>query len=128
MQLSRRRRISPALGLFTAELFAAVGAHAQQTPPAPPAPVSASINDDTESDLGHTRIDTAVLFYQEAGGRVQATEPVVSVTVNRRSGDILSFKFTSDTLTGATPNGATPWKESQAFDTSATFLPWRENL
>lgn len=113
MQL-KRRRIGPALGLFTAELFAAVGAHGQEAP-APPAPASASINDDTDSDLGHTRIDTAVLFYQEAGGRVQATEPVVNLTINRRSGDILSLKFTSDTLTGATPNGATPWKEEQAF-------------
>ena len=113
MQL-KRRRIGPALGLFTAELFAAVGAHAQDAPPLPASTAAASINDDTESDLGRTRIDTAVLFYQEAGGRVQATEPVVSIAVNR-SGDILTFKFTSDTLTGATPNGATPWKEDQAF-------------
>lgn len=111
MQLKRRKggRVTKALGLMTATLFGAGGVHAQD--------VGSGVNDDTTSDLGYTRVDAAVLYYKEDGGRVQATEPVVSVTFNATDGDILSLKLTSDTLTGATPNGAAPWSEEQTFIT-----------
>lgn len=114
----RMGRVSGALGVLTAGLFAATGALGQeaastQGAKAPPA------SDDVGSDVGFTRIDSAVLFYQEAGGRVKATEPVVSVVFNSDSGDVLSLRLTSDTLTGATPNGATPWKQAQTFITPA---------
>jgi hypothetical protein len=113
MQLSpwRSVRVAQTLGLLTAELFAATAGHAQEAPPSP----ASTINDDTASDLGLTRVDAAVLYYQEAGGRVRATEPMASVTVNSQGGDIFSLRLSADTLTGATPNGTTPWKEEQAF-------------
>jgi hypothetical protein len=125
VQLRRRRgRISSALGLLTANLLAATAAHAQtaQSTAAPQTvATSHGAGDDLDpgSDLGsgRTRVDSAVLFYQEAGGRVKATEPVVSVTLNGTDGETLNLKLTSDTLTGATPNGATPWRQDQTFIT-----------
>ncbi len=112
MQLNRKRprRISLALGLLTANLLSATAALAAEgdTPPS-----------DVANELGMTRIDAAVLFYQEAGGRVKATEPVISGTLNATNGDILTAKFTSDILTGATPNGAAPWSGTQTFTTPA---------
>ena len=126
MQLTPRRRgrVSRALGLLTANLLAAAGAHAQSPTPTNEqgagAPVDGGgVNDDTRSDIGLTRVDSAVLFYSEAGGRVKATEPVVSVALNSSSGDVLSIKLTADILTGATPNGAAPWSGSQTFITPA---------
>ena len=118
MQLKRRRRgrIGPALGLLTANLFAAVGAHAQEAPPS----AAPAIGEDTASELGVIRVDAAVLFYQEAGGRVRATEPMGAVTVTDKRGDVLSLKLTSDILTGATPNGAAPWKDGQSFEARST--------
>jgi len=106
-----RAGLRAALGAMTAGLFLATGAGAQTAP----APVN--MNDDTTTDAGLTRIDSAVLFYQEAGGRVQATEPVISMTLNDSDGDALNVKLTSDTLTGATPNGAAPWTGVQTFTT-----------
>ena len=118
MQLTRKRprRIGAALGLLTANLLAATTALAGDTPPDAAVDTAPS---DVANDLGMTRIDAAVLFYQEAGGRVKATEPVVSATLNATNGDILSLKLTSDILTGATPNGAAPWSETQTFTTPA---------
>ena len=66
---------------------------------------------------GTTVVDSAVLFYQEQGGRVQAIEPTSSITINRSNGDVFSAKFTYDSLTGATPNGAVPWISAQTFTT-----------
>ena len=127
MQLKRARRgrICRTLGLLTANLFVASGACAQNaqdpanTPSADQGPVDGAVNDDTQSDLGMTRIDGAVLFYQEDGGRVRTIEPVLGATLNASSGDVLSVKLTSDTLTGATPNGAAPWTGTQTFTTPA---------
>ncbi len=127
MQLKRKRRgrITRTLGLLTANLLAATVANAQPAPsgdanaPDAAAAHGANANDDTLTDVGLTRIDSAVLFYREAGGRVMATEPVISATVNNSNGDSLSLKLTSDTLTGATPNGATPSRLSQTFITPA---------
>ena len=126
MQLTKRRlgRVSSALGLLTANLIAATATHAQDLTPQPaygdtPSSTSGNFGDDTETDQSLTRIDSAVLFYQENGGRVQATEPVIAATLNASDGDILSLKLTTDILTGATPNGAAPWKFAQTFITPA---------
>lgn len=116
----RRGRVSQALALMTANLLAAVGAHAQDASAGPmDTAQAASVTSDTETDLGYTRIDSAVLFYQEAGGRVRAIEPTLTATLNGDSGDVLSVGLVADTLTGATPNGAMPWKQSQTFVTPA---------
>ncbi len=111
------------LGLLTANLFVATGVCAQETPTTPPSDATVvdggSVNDDTQTDLGMTRIDAAILVYHEDGGRVRTIEPVVSATLNASDGDVLSVKLPSDTLTGATPNGAAPWTGSQTFTTPA---------
>lgn len=126
MQLTPRRRgrIAQALGLMTANLLAATCAQAQALSPAADTPPDAQArqfgaNDDTASDVGLTRLDAAVLFYSESGGRVKATEPVVSVVVNESNGAVLTGRFTVDTLSGATPNGAAPWTQPQTFVTPA---------
>ncbi len=116
-------KISAALGLLSANLLSATTAQAQSAPngpvyaPAETRRAAAGPVDDSASDLGLTRVDSAVLFYQEAGGRVRATEPVVSAALNNDDGDVLSVKLTSDIVTGATPNGAAPWSQAQIFTT-----------
>jgi hypothetical protein len=116
-------RLASALGVLTAELLAATCAQAKDAKPAQPpvdrpAPGAAgadAINDETESDLGKVRVDSSVLFYKEQDGRVQAVEPVVGVTYNGQSGDVLSVQLTSDTLTGASPVGLAPLPGQQSF-------------
>ncbi|MGZ6038186.1 MAG: DUF3570 domain-containing protein, partial [Phenylobacterium sp.] len=122
MQLtsSSKSRLGAALALATANLFASTLANAQERP-LPQLPIASpkSANDDTTTDVGMTRVDGAVLFYQEAGGRVRATEPTASVTLNDSRGDTLSVHMAADILTGATPNGAIPWTAPQTFTTPA---------
>ena len=112
MQLTEKRggRVAAALCMVTANLFAATGTMAQ----------SASNTDPNAYDLpasepGSTSVDTAVLFYKEDGGRVQAIEPMVALTHNAENGAVYTARFTYDTLTGATPNGAAPWTGDQTF-------------
>lgn len=131
MQLKKRHMgpISRALSLLTANLLMANAAEAQ---------VGAAINasgsarnyadgavngtdssNDTSGQLNTVVVDSAVLFYQEKGGRVQAVEPTGSVVYTNSYGDAYSVKVTSDSLTGATPNGATPSSHPQTFTTPA---------
>ena len=121
MQLKPRHAlIGSALGALTANLLAATTAHAQapaSTVPADATPTTLDAGSDIGSGL--MRIDSAILFYQEAGGRVKAVEPTTSVTLDAADGEVLSFRYTADTLTGATPNGATPWSAAQTFTTPA---------
>ena len=119
MQLNRcfgGGNLTQALGLLTANLFIATGVHAQVPASALVAPPSANSLVDQP---GTSRLDSAVLFYQEASGRVKAIEPVSSFTAIDDAGDVLSLKVTIDSLTGATTNGATPWKGLQTFTTPA---------
>ncbi len=95
-----------ALRALTANLLLAAGAHAG---------VAADPSSDLADDTGLTRIDAAVLFYKEAGGRIRATEPVVAATLNGTGGGVLSVKLTETSLTGATPNGATAATRVQTF-------------
>jgi Protein of unknown function (DUF3570) len=62
-------------------------------------------------------IDTAILFYQEANGRVRAIEPEAQYTARGPSGQILNLGFVVDSVTGATPNGAVPSDQTQTFVT-----------
>jgi hypothetical protein len=111
----KRPRIEPALGLLTANLFAAVEAHAQDARP-PAKPARPSVTEDTGSDLGVLRLDASVLSYKEADGRVHATEPAFLVTLNRDNGQIFSLKYVADSLSGATPIGATRSRFTQIFE------------
>lgn len=59
--------------------------------------------------------DAATLIYVEDDSRVTAIEPVVSATKAYDSETKLNIKVAGDTLTGASPNGATPSNEAQTF-------------
>ncbi len=122
MQLNRKisGNVRKTLAIVTANLFAITGVAAQSNAGTASAEsdVAAAL-DDTQSDLGTVRIDSAVLFYQESGGRVQAIEPVASIEYNDTNGDKWTGRVTLDSLTGASPNGAAPWRLPQTFETPA---------
>lgn len=59
--------------------------------------------------------DAATLIYVEGDSRVSAVEPVISATKTYDSETKLNIKIAGDTLTGASPNGATPSNEVQTF-------------
>ncbi|UTW01587.1 DUF3570 domain-containing protein [Marinomonas rhizomae] len=60
-------------------------------------------------------VDSAFLLYSESDGRVSAAEPVISATKNYDEETKLTFKIAADTLTGASPNGATASDHVQIF-------------
>ncbi len=68
-----------------------------------------------QGEPGEWDVDTAVLFYSETDDRVQAVEPVISATRNFEDDRSLNLKLVVDTLTGASPTGATPADEAQTF-------------
>jgi hypothetical protein len=67
--------------------------------------------------IAYSEIDSALLIYQEAGGRVQAIEPSASLTVHGPVGQQLSLGAVADAVSGATPNGAVPSDQTQTFVT-----------
>ncbi len=69
------------------------------------------------------QVDTALLYYKEDNGRVQATEPIVNFKKDYGDERVLNIKLTLDTLTGASPNGATPSSQVQAFTGPSGTLP-----
>lgn len=122
MQLKKRGkgRVWRSLGLVTANLFVATHGLAQSvTLPSDQPDSGGNFMNDTASSLGDVTTDAGVLFYHEMNGRVKAIEPVVGLRVNRENGDSFTAHFKYDSLTGATPNGATPWSGSQVFTTPA---------
>ncbi len=60
-------------------------------------------------------VDTSVLFYQESDSRVIAIEPVLNLRKAFDGERFANFKLVIDSLTGATPNGATPSNAPQTF-------------
>jgi len=64
---------------------------------------------------GEWDVETALLVYSEADDRVQAVEPVISATRNYDGDRKLNLKLIADTLTGASPSGATPSDVPQTF-------------
>lgn len=66
-------------------------------------------------DPGTWDFDMAVLYYGEGDSRVQAVEPVISATRYFEDEKTLNLKLVVDTLTGASPTGATPSAEVQTF-------------
>lgn len=60
-------------------------------------------------------LETAVLYYQEAGDRISAIEPVINFSKGFSGDKKLNLKFTLDVLTGATPTGAAPSNVPQTF-------------
>ncbi len=121
MQLSKPRagHVARTLGALAAGMFAAAGAHAQDSAAPDTSYLNQGYTDDSSSSDASgeplSRADAAVLVYQEAGGRVRAIEPGFNVTLHGSDDHILSFGFVADTLTGASPNGAVPSDQTQTF-------------
>jgi hypothetical protein len=67
------------------------------------------------ADSGDWQVDSALLYYKESDGRVQAIEPVVSLRRDFGEEHVLGLKFTFDSLTGGSPNGAIPSTRLQTF-------------
>lgn len=67
------------------------------------------------AELDDWDFDVATLVYAEGDSRVSAIEPVLSATRNFDSETQLNLKLAIDTLTGASPNGATPSAQPQTF-------------
>jgi hypothetical protein len=64
-------------------------------------------------------VDVAVVNYEEGDHRVKAVEPMVAVKYVNSEGTAFTAKYTYDTLTGATPNGAAPSARTQNFIVSS---------
>lgn len=62
-------------------------------------------------------VDSAILFYSESDGRVNAVEPGVYASTDLEDGGKLSLRLIVDALTGATPNGAHASTVPQTFAT-----------
>lgn len=62
-------------------------------------------------------IDTALLYYSESDGRVQAVEPAIHAGRNLGEDDRIDLRLVVDALTGATPNGAHATSIVQTFTT-----------
>ena len=60
-------------------------------------------------------IDAAVLYYDEADGRVSAFEPAISGKKDLGDEEYLSMKLVVDSLTGASATGAVPSTSVQTF-------------
>ncbi|MBN2646687.1 MAG: DUF3570 domain-containing protein [Thiotrichales bacterium] len=61
-------------------------------------------------------LDSAVLLYSEKD-RVNAVEPAVNLKRTAEDGSVLGIKLVVDSLTGASPNGATAANQPQTFTT-----------
>lgn len=66
-------------------------------------------------DPGTWDIDAALLYYGEFDDRVQAFEPVISATRYFDDDKTLNLKLAIDSLTGASPSGATPSDQIQTY-------------
>ena len=125
MQLKRRRHttkkgnIRRTLATLAAGLLATGGARAQDQTSQSSAKYSDLFYESqpTASPDTGSRVETGFLYYQESGGRVQALEPTISAALNLGEDQFLTLGFTSDTLTGASPNGAVPSDHAQNFVT-----------
>jgi len=110
MQLSNRNkgRIGATLCLVTANLFSTTGLVQAQE-------VQNAFDEPATSGPGNIIMDGAVMYYRENNSRIQAIEPMASYTDYADNGDIFSIKLTADSLSGASPFGATPWIAPQNF-------------
>lgn len=104
MQLKRERgTLRASLMTASCALLGAQAAHAQDA--------------DAGDTGGDWQSDSAILYYKEADGRVQAIEPVVSLRRDFGDEHILNLKLTYDSLSGGSPNGALPSNAPQTFTT-----------
>lgn len=68
-----------------------------------------------QAEAGTWDFNAGILHYQEANGRVQATEPSVQVTHHVTEDESFNLGLVVDVLSGASPFGATPSSQVQSF-------------
>ena len=101
------------LGLLSATLGERADRAYAQSQPKP----QASPGDSTAVIQTSKQLDSSILFYQEANGRVRAIEPAMQYTAHSPDGQTFNLGFIADSVTGATPNGAVPSDQTQTFVT-----------
>ena len=122
MQLKKKHigTIRESITAISASLLAATAA-------APPEPAQAqglfststhaARNDNFGPGVSYSELDSALLVYQESGGRVSAIEPALDLSVFGAGGQELDLDLVVDSVSGATPNGAVPSDRPQNFVT-----------
>ncbi len=117
MQLKKPRSIRSALALATYSVINGVspGAHAQDNPPA-----------GTQTDAKAWEVDAALLYYSEKD-RVNAAEPVIRARKKLGEDEFLTLRLVIDSLTGSSPNGATPTNAPQTFTTPSGISTYTTN-
>ena len=120
MQLKRtkpNKRVRESLTALSATLLAAT--IATQTDSASAQSYGGTNFNTTDNNFGpgvsYSEWDSALLVYQEAGGRVMAIEPQANLAVHGASGEVLTLGIIFDAVSGATPNGAAPSDKIQTF-------------
>ncbi len=82
---------------------------------------------DTDSGQGDWTLESALAYYHESNGRIQAIEPIVNLRKDDGSGNTLNIDFTYDSLSGSSPNGALTSNRPQTFaspsGTSLSAIP-----
>ncbi|WP_225009020.1 DUF3570 domain-containing protein [Novosphingobium percolationis] len=106
--------IAATLGALAAGLLSTPATAQQQDAAQAPAPAG-NAYDQTASEVDSLVSDSAVLFYQEDAGRVRAIEAETGLVWNGANGLSIAGRFTYDSLTGATPNGATRANRPREF-------------
>lgn len=120
MQLTRKTKIREQIAALSAGLLAVTGTLAATSADAQSDPYSyepAVPDNNFGPGVSYSQLDTAILVYQETGGRVQAIEPTATLAVHSARGDTFSLDLTADAVSGATPNGAVPSDKPQTFTT-----------
>ena len=120
MQLSpKASRTRRRLVAASCALLGAAGARGQD-----------ALDSGDDASTGSTVVDSALAYYHEGDGRIQAIEPVVKLRHDYGDGRLLDLDLTYDSLSGSTPNGALTSNEPQTFaspsgkslsDTSQTY-------
>jgi len=80
-----------------------------------PVPAMAQVDPPPQESGKQWEFDSALLYYAEADGRVQAIEPVIHATYDFGDERVAGVKLVLDSLTGASPNGAAPASSAQTF-------------
>jgi hypothetical protein len=120
VQLSRKRagRVSRTLSAASATLLVATAASWENSAVAQDFyGLDKANRDNFGPGIAYSEFDSALLIYQEAGGRVQAIEPTANLAVHGARGQQLTLGAVADAVSGATPNGAVPSDRTQAFVT-----------
>ena len=120
MQLRKRStgKIRRTLATMSASLLAATVAGYADTAAAQSYYGSDSgKNDNFGPGVAYSELNSAILVYQESGGRVKAIEPTANLAVHAPDGRELTLGVVADAVSGATPNGAVPSDQSQTFVT-----------